>query len=395
MPAFRITLPGRCEGHSHSCPRWGAGLLPFLLLLGCRPAPPPPIRIGLVAYQPTDLNGPATANAIQLAVEEANEPGGLLVGGARRRVEVRRLVILEGSPEQAVAAVQKLINQEKVSAIIGPQNSDEAIPAAGVANRSGIPLISPISSHALTTRDRPFVFRVCFRDDAQGKALARFARDVLKARTAALLVEVNVTYSRTIAEVFRQEFIALGGRIVADTTFTSREEELGRQFQEIRKSSADVLLLPNYHLSTLPVGIAARRAGIRSTFLGSDAWSPSLIRGVPEFDGSYMVTNWSPGLETEANTRFTAAYARRFQSEPTETAALTYDAARMLFAAVASTADGSPDAIRKALYRGPFAGTSGSIRYLANGDPEKAVVLLRFKNGHDQVAQVLPPGTGR
>ncbi len=368
-------------------------LLLALLLLGCRPEPVPSLRIGLVGYEPSDLNGPPTGNAVQLALEEANAAGGIRVGGRLRQVEVRRVTIREGSPEQAVAAVQRLINQEKVCAILGPQNSDEAIPSGGVADRSGIPLISPISSHSLTTRDRPFVFRACFRDDVQGRALARFAREVLKARTAALLVEVNLAYSRTVAEVFRREFTALGGRIVADASFTGPGEDLGRRFASIRRAAADVLLLPNYQSSTLAVGTAARRAGIRSVFLGSDSWSRQHLRGVPEFDGSYMVTNWSPDLATADNSRFVAAYARRFAAEPSETAALTYDAARLLFTAIAASGDGSPAAIQRALY-GPldFEGTCGRIRFNRNGDPEKAVVVLQFKQGKDVFTRVIAPG---
>lgn len=394
MPPPSPALAGHPTRRSGATRPDGRRLLVTLLLalLGCRPEPAPSLRIGLVSYRASDLNGPPTGNAVQLALEEANASGGILVGGVRRQVEIRTVTIREGSPEEAVAAVQRLINQEKVCAILGPQNSDEAIPAGGVADRSGIPLLAPISSHALTTQGRPFVFRACFRDDVQGRALAQFARQALKARTAALLVEVNVAYSRTVADVFRREFTALGGRIVADTAFTVAGEDLGRRFATLRKAAADVLLLPNYHTSTLTVGTAARRAGIRSTFLGSDSWSRQHLRGAPEFDGSYMVTNWSPDLATTANGRFIAAYTRRFSDEPSETAALTYDAARLLFAAIGASGDGTPAAIQKALY-GPldFEGTSGRIRYARNGDPEKAVVVLQFKDGKDQVARVIAP----
>jgi branched-chain amino acid transport system substrate-binding protein len=377
------------------------GLLPLLVLLllpslGCPPPPPPPILVGLVTYRSSDLNGPPTSNAVLMAVDEANAGGGLQVGGSRRRVEIREAVIQEDSSEQAVAAVQRLINQEKVCAILGPQLSVEAIPAGGLADRARVPLISPISSHALTTKDRPFVFRACFRDDAQGKALASFAREQLHARTAALMVAADLAYSRTIAEVFRREFLSQGGRIVADCSFVESQGDLTPQLKLLRRSSADVLLFPNYSNSTRAVGIAARRAGIRSVFLGTDSWNRLQLRSLPEFDGSYMVTNWFPGLETPGNPRFLAEYARRFSTEPTETAALTYDAARLLFTAIACTSDGSPAAIQKALY-GPldFVGTSGRIRYGSNGDPEKAVVVLQFRKGKDVFTRVMAPGGER
>lgn len=370
-----------------------AGLAALLLALpGCRTdRVPPVIRIGLVTYTPTDLNGPPTTHAVEMALEEANARGGLLVGGVRSRVEVRRVVIKEDSPEQAVAAVQRLINQEKVCAILGPQLSDEAIPAGGVAERSGIPLISPISSHSGTTQDRAYVFRACFRDADQGRVLAELARGVLRARTAALLVQVNVAYSRTVAEVFRREFTALGGRIAADVSFTDAGKGLGPQLAEIRRAAPDVLLLPNFQNSTLEAGRAARRAGIRSAFLGTDAWSRSRLGGVAEFEGAYMVTNWSPDLASAENARFMAEYARRFAAEPSETAALTYDAARFLFAAIGASGDGTPAAIRTAM-AGPlaFEGVCGPLRYSGGGDPRKAVVVLRFRAGRAEFDRVIP-----
>lgn len=379
-----------------------AGALGFAAILlawlpGCRSAPAPPVRIGVVTYRPDDLNGPSTDLGVQLAVEEVNAQGGILVGGIRRRVEVARAQTREDSPESAVAAVQKLINQDKVCAVIGPQNSDEAIPAGGIANRSGIPLISPISTHTLTTKDRPFVFRACFRDEDQGRALAEFARGTLKARSAALLVEVNVAYSRTVADVFHREFRARGGRIAAVEEFTSESRlALDQPLRRIRAAAPDVLLLPNYVTTTRLAGVAARRAGIRSIFLGPDSWSTRHLREIPEFDGSFMVTNWSPELRTARNEQFKAAYAERFRSEPTETAALTYDAASILIAAIAATPDAAPASIQRALHGLPdFLGASGRIRYTGSGDPDKDVLVLRIKDGRESLAQVVPSGAGR
>ena len=232
--------------------------------LGCPQRPLPPVRVGLVTYDPSSMNGLATSNGALLAEEEANAGGGVLVGGQRRRVEFRRMAIREGNAEQAVAAVQKLINQEKVCAVLGPQNSDEAIPAGGVAERSKVPLISPISSNAQTTLGRSFVFRAGFRDEDQGKALARFARGTLKARTAGLLWEVNVVYSRTIAEVFRREFVAQGGRVVADERYPDGLEDISRPLQTIRRAAPDVLLLTNYNQASGRVGTTPESSASRT-----------------------------------------------------------------------------------------------------------------------------------
>jgi branched-chain amino acid transport system substrate-binding protein len=379
--------------------RLGLLLCAGLLAGACRRPPPPPIQIGLVTYDGSGLNGTPTSNAVRLAAEEVNRGGGLLLAGRRHPIEFQTETIREGSPEEAVAAVQKLINQGKVSAIIGPQNSAEAVPAGGVADRSGIPLISPLSSHPLTTLGRPFVFRVCVKDAVEGAVLAAFARETLKARTAALLVEERVATSRTVAEAFRREFLVRGGRIVADHAITEVTEgtaELEPVLRQIKRSQADVLLIPNYQTTTLQIGRAARRAGIRSIFLGPDSWSRRHLLAIPEFDGAYMMSNWSAELPSAENARFVGDYARRFGSEPTETAALTYDAAKMLFAAIAATPDGAPAAIQKALAGSAgFLGTTGLIRYSGTGDPEKASLVLQFRGGRAIMARQVALAEGR
>jgi branched-chain amino acid transport system substrate-binding protein len=183
---------------------------------------------------------------------------------------------------------------------------------------------------------------------------------------------------------------------VADESFADAQGDLSAQAARILNSKADVLLLPNFADSSVAAGIAARRAGVKSVFLGSDGWVRRDVRAIPAFDGSFMATNWSEQLDTVANKAFIHAYTRRFSMEPSETAALTYDAARLLFAAIAAANSESGAAIRDALYSlTGFEGTSGPIRYTKSGDPEKPVVIIGFKGGTDTLAQVIAPRGAR
>ncbi len=155
-------------------------------LVNTGPSKPPPVRIGFIAYEPGELYGPELfiKQAAQLAVEKVNESGGLQISGQKTKV-VLVTETIKSRPEAAVAAVRRLINQERVVAIVGPHVSRDAIPAGAVAEESKIPMISTGSTNPQTTAGRQFVFVVSFTDDLQGRTMARFARRSLGLSEAA------------------------------------------------------------------------------------------------------------------------------------------------------------------------------------------------------------------
>jgi len=231
----------------------------FLLLLGtclalsvwaCRPdsQTPPDITIGLIAPLSGELAetvGQETVRGAKLAVSEVNGAGGLEVGDVRRQV-VLAIADDRDSPDEAVAAATRLINEKNVVALVGLPLSRIAIPVADVAEGAGIPAVSSWSTHPQTTAGKKFVFRVAFTDDFQGRVIARFSRETLRANTAAVLYDIASDYNRGLAEIFRREFEAIDGRVVAFESYTTDERDFGGQLRQIRDSGAEVLFLPNY-----------------------------------------------------------------------------------------------------------------------------------------------------
>jgi branched-chain amino acid transport system substrate-binding protein len=165
-------------------------MLLVALLAACAPVAPPDqqtseIRIGLLATlsgSSAETAGKSTVEGAQLAVKRANDAGGVSVGGSKQRVTL----VVEDDQDRAEAAIdaaRKLISQQSVSAIVGPQFSRNAIPVAGVAESARVPMISPASTRPETTAGKRYVFRAAFTDPFQGRVLARIARDELKAET--------------------------------------------------------------------------------------------------------------------------------------------------------------------------------------------------------------------
>lgn len=370
-------------------------LLLFATLAACTmpgsPAQGEPIRIGvIVAEAPNSSNVTSTLHAAELAASEINEAG-LMIQGKVHRVEVITRVI-ENTPEEAVAAAQQLINQERIVTLVGPQRSSNAIPVSELAQQAGIPMISPASTNPATTLDKPFVFRVAFLDPYQGQSMARFAYEALGARRAGVLYDIANDYNRGVAELFKAAFEGLGGEVVAFESYTSDQESYEAQLARIAEAAPEVLLLPNFSQDLLRQVPVAREMGIEATFLGSDSWNPSRLEGHPEFVGAYATHHWHVDVDREKSRTFVAAYRSRFQDDPLNVTALTYDAFQLIFEAIRSQDSAQPAAIQQGLAAiQEFEGVTGKMSFDENGDPIKSVVILQMEDGSTRLHQIIEP----
>lgn len=345
------------------------------------------IRIGVIAYLTgsfADASGIPTQYAAQLAVREVNKAGGLDVGGRRLRVKLIIEDVEEGHPERVVVAAHKLINQENVVAIVGPQYSRDAIPVAQVAEGARIPMISPMSTHPETTAGKQYVFRVGFIDSFQGRVMARFVLEDLGLQKAAVLYDVASDYNRGIAEIFKQVFEEAGGQVVAFEAYTTGEKDFRQYLLRIRESGAKVLFLPNY-VDDFPVqAYLARQMGIDVPVIGSDSWDGLDLTGHPELEGAFYSSHWHIDNDNERSRSFVEAYRQAYPDRTAirSTAAMTYDAFGLLFQAIQSQGQADPGSIMRGLAAiEGYQGVSGVITYQEGGDPVKSAVIVQIKEG--------------
>lgn len=363
------------------------------MLLAACDGEPPELRIGLIAPITGAITetGRATVEGAELAVTELNDSGALSIGG-----RTARLVLLtednRDSAEASTGAVLKLINQDQVSAIVGPQVSRNAIPAAGVANMASIPLISPASTHPDTTRDRRWVFRVAFTDDFQGDVMARFAHETLGLTRVAVLYDIASEYNRNLARVFRRQFSDLGGEVVAFESYTRDLPQVTDQLVRIRDSGAEGLFLPNYYNEVPGQVRQARALGIELVWLGSDSWAtiPTVHRKLIE--GGYFSAFYTPDSDDARVVHFVDGYRQAYNHDPVDVAALTYDAIGLLVAAANAADSVEPAAIRDALANlDRYQGVTGSISYTGSGDPVKSAVILQVHDGRFEYRTRIEP----
>lgn len=350
------------------------------------------IKLGVIAELTGDMPavGASCRNAAELAVKEVNAAGGLQVGKEKMKVE---LVVEDnaGKADQSAAAAQKLITQDEVVAIVGPNASRYAIPASEIAESEKTVLITPWSTNPKTTMDektgkpKDYVFRACFIDPFQGGVLAKFAFQTLKAKKAAVLYDVASDYNKGIAEVFKTNYEKLGGKVVAFETYTTNDKDFSAQLTKIKDAKPDVIFLPNYY-NEVPLQVQqAKRLGITVPFIGSDSWgSPELLTlGGSDLNGYYFSTHYAADNAAPVAKKFIADYEKAYGAKPDDVAALTYDAFGLLFGAIKSAGKVEREAVRVSLSTLPeYKGVTGDMKFKSDSrDPIKSAVILEIKDG--------------
>lgn len=364
-------------------------LFVLLLLVGCTALGGQPgeqeVRIGVIAPLTGDIPkvGESTQNAAQMAVDEINNAGGLEIGNTTYTIVIQ-VEDNEAKAESSVAAATKLITQDNVVAIIGPQSSKQAVPTGQVANDRETPMISPWSTNPDTTSNRPWVFRAAFLDPFQGPVVASFAQDEFGAQTAAVLYDVASDYPKGLAENFRDAFQAQGGEIVSFETFSTGDSDFSAQLTKIGQENPDIIFTPQYYNEVPLIVQQARELGINAPILGSDSWgTPDLLDLCGDAcNGLFFSTHYAPDIATEVAQGFISAYEERFGEKPDDVAALTYDAFQLLYEAMRQAGSIEKEAIRDQLAEiDRFEGVTGIMSFDDQGDPTKCAVIIQIQNG--------------
>lgn len=378
-------------------------LLAFVVSLvaaACQPAAPSTIKVGLNAELTGSVPvvGESCKNAATLAVKEINDAGGLDVGGKKYQIELQ-VEDNEDKAESAAAAAQKLATAGVV-AMIGPNASRNAIPAAEVAESSKMPMISPWSTNPKTTIDaktgapKKYVFRAAFIDDFQGVVAAKFAINELKTQKPAALYDVGSEYNKGIAEVYKKTMEAAGLQMVAFETYTTGDKDFSSQLTKIKNAGADSIFLPNYY-SEVPLQVQqAKKIGYTGKFLGSDSWgSIELVKLCgADCDGSFFTTHYAADIATPKAQAFIKAYQAAYSKVPDDVAALTYDSFGMLFQAIKEAGKFDRESIRSGIASiTKYEGVTGDMQFKGTGDPIKSAVVIQITGGQFKYFQSAKP----
>ncbi len=321
--------------------------------------------------------GSDSREGIDLALEEANGKGG--VRGKRIRVvyEDDKSMTMEASQK-----VRQLIDRDKVVALLGEVSSSRSLAGGLIANTRHVPMVTPSSTAVAVTKGRPWVFRTCFTDEQQGIVAARFARNVLKKTRMGIFFAAQDTYSTGLAQSFRTELRKLGGEIPVDKGYQKGETNFRTYLSQLKDANPEGIFVPNYYNEMVVIARQASELGMKGDlFLGGDAWdSANLLEGAgAQLEGAHFTNHYAPDVPWDNSSKFVDAFVARYKHVPTSLSAQAYDAALLLFDAIARSTDGKPASIREALaVTKDFRGATGLITMDENRNANKPIVVVRI-----------------
>ena len=332
--------------------------------------------------------GQSTDKGVQMALEEINSSGGVL-GQPIRLITKDN----QSKPGETSTAVRELITRDKVMALIGEVASGRSLEAAPIAQRNGIPMISPASTNEKVTETGDHIFRVCFIDPFQGTVCAKFAKK-LGATKAAILVDVSKDYSLGLAKSFKKEFEDKGGTITGQQSYSGGDKDFSAQLTAIKGANPEVVFLPAYYTEAPLIIRQARQLGITVPFIGGDGWdSPELVQvGGAAVEGCYFSNHFSNQSTDPKVVAFVQSYRKKYGDDPDAMVALGYDALYLLADAMKRAGTTDPAKVTEAIAATKdFPGITGKITLDEHRNPNKPAVMLQIKNGKFSFVESVAP----
>ena len=340
------------------------------------------IKIGV--FEPlTGANGAGGNDELE-GIKLANKLYPTILG---KKVE---LVVVDNKSDkvEAANAAMVLAQKEKVNAVLGSWGSSLSMAGGPIFAEAKIPAVAVSATNPNVTKGNEHYFRVCFLDPFQGTVGATYAFNTLKAKKVAIIREVSNDYSVGLAKFFVDQFTKLTGdaqAVVATADYNTGDQDFTAQLTNIKKANPDVIFAPGNYTESALIIKQARQLGMKTPFVGGDTWDMDafLIVGGEAVEGAVFSTFFANDVPiNKTSEAFLKAYRDEYKKEPPATAALGFDAYRVVLDAITRANSAEPQKIRDALAQTKgFEGAAGDITINADRDADKPAVFKQVKGG--------------
>lgn len=358
---------------------------------------PKEIKIGVVCpiSGQSAIAGKYIKNGIDLIVDQLQKDGGLDVKGTKIPIKIL-YEDNEAKPDVTANVYRKLIDQDKVIAIVGPDMSKCILAGGPIAQSMKIPAIGTFTTNEKVTQIGDFLFRACFIDPFQGKVMAQYAAETIKAKTAAVLFNNADDYSKGLKDNFVKAFESMGGKVVEVQAYGGADvKDFNAQLTKIKAGNPEVLFLPN-QFGEVPLQLKqARQMGITAKFLGGDSWdSPDVpnIAGKEIVEGAAFDAAFSPEDPSPLCKDFVTKYKSKYGDAPNSNAVLAYEAMLIVLEGIKNAQKLDGQGVRDAMAKiKDFKVPSGSITFDESRNPVKGAVVMVYKDGKPSYVTTVNP----
>ncbi len=323
--------------------------------------------------------GIATNNGVQMAFDEINAAGGVLGKQIKYVYEDEK-----GDATEATNAYRKLVDRDKVVAIIGDVTSKPAAAVAQASVADNIPIVTATATALNVTEAGKNVFRVCFTDPEQGEIMANYAQKLGK-KTAAVIYDTSDESSKGLRDSFKATAEELGITVVADEGFAKGAVDFRPQLTNIKAKNPEVLFVPTYYEQAALIAVQAKEIGLSTQIVGADGWDGVIGKvdksNLDAVNGAYYCSQYTAESTDERVQAFIKNYKEKFGEEPNQFSVLGYDAAYMMAEAIKNAGSTEKQAIIDALTVLEYNGLTGQMHFDENRNVVKEAIIIRIDNG--------------
>ncbi|MBT9717571.1 ABC transporter substrate-binding protein [Enterococcus durans] len=335
--------------------------------------------------------GDVESDGIKLAVDEINKDGG---------IDGKKIEIVDkdnkSDNDEAASVSANLATNEKVVAQIGPATSGSSKSSLANLTKAGVPMITPSGTDDSITVDgdkvQKYAFRSCFQDSFQGTILAQYADNKLNSKKAVILSDSSSDYAKGLSKAFKDEY---KGQIVDEENFVAGDKDFQAILTNIKDKDFDVLYIPAYYTEAGLIVKQAREMGIKQAIVGADGFGDEKFvetAGAANASNIYYTAHFSTSAPASDKVpAFVDAFQKKYNTAPSQFAALAYDAVYMVKQAAEKEGTDSASIQKGLANLKDFKGVTGSISIDKNHNPEKSAVVLGLTNGKESSADAVNP----
>ncbi len=343
-----------------------------------------PIKVGVIA----PLSGGGTSYGIniqygaQMAIDEINADGGI----KGRKLE---MVIVDDAtnPSEAVTAMQKLVDQEKVDVVVGGWGSSQVLAAIPVNEKAEVPYIVVGGTNAaIANKDNEWTFQVIKPDDLQAASLGDAALNDMGLKKIAVIYDTN-DYGTGVKDGVVNRLKELGVTPVAIESYNSADTEFTAQLTKIAEAKPDGIAVCGTIPAAPAIMIQARQLGIDATFFGTGGLANDqlFVLGGEAAEGTVLCTYYHKDT-TADSAEFANNVAKLFANEKEVAQPLlmawTYRAITQILRPCLETAGTDKAALRDAIqnWKGEVMGFEGELYFGERHNLEQPTVLMTVKD---------------
>ncbi|MCH1625023.1 ABC transporter substrate-binding protein [Fredinandcohnia quinoae] len=347
------------------------------------------IGVNLELTGESEFIGKSIEQGLDLALKHVNEEG---IGG--KTIELVK-IDNKSSEDEAKSGATKLIDDDKVIAIIGSGTNETTLAQIDIAQEKKIPLITPTGMDASLT-SQEYVFRTTFIDSYQGPAAANFASQDLSLKNAVILIDNASDYSKNLAESFKNAFEENGGKVVSEEEYSSGDTDFAAILANVQSANPEFLYVPGHYEEVGLILKQARELGLKIPFIGGDGWDSAELGNI---SGKQMLTNAfiTTHYTSKDKDKAVATFVRKFKEKNTGQvantySALGYDTVFLLADAIKRAGSADPEKIQEALAATDgLALITGTLTFDADRNPLKSITIIEYKDGIQQFIKKIEP----